>query len=49
MKASDSKPKRQYHPPKLHTYGDLAQLTRSSSNMGQNDGTGTGKNHKTGA
>jgi hypothetical protein len=47
MKASDAKPKQEYQPPKLHTYGDLAQLTRSTSNMGQNDGT-SGKNHKTG-
>jgi hypothetical protein len=47
MKASDPQPKRQYQPPKLHAYGDLAQLTRSSSNMGQDDGTGKGQKHKT--
>jgi hypothetical protein len=48
MKVLDLKPKQQYHPPRLHIYGDLAQLTRTTSNMGSNDG-GSGKSHKTGA
>jgi hypothetical protein len=48
MKASEPQPKRQYQPPKLHIYGDLAQLTRSLGNMGQNDGPGKGTKHKTG-
>jgi hypothetical protein len=46
MTVSDSKPKQEYHPPRLHTYGDLTQLTRSSGNMATSDG-GTGKAHKT--
>jgi hypothetical protein len=46
MTVSGSKPKQQYHPPRLHTYGDLTQLTRSTGNKTVDDGQ-TGKNHKT--
>lgn len=47
MKVSLPKAKQDYSSPKLLTYGNLSELTKSTGNMGSNDGPGTGKNHKT--
>jgi hypothetical protein len=37
MMVSRVKPKQEYRPPKLHIYGDLAQMTRSKTSGAKSD------------
>jgi len=39
---SSEKQKKPYHNPQLLVYGDLAQITRSTANITNSDGSSTG-------
>ena len=38
MRVPEIKPKQEYRPPKLHIYGDLAEMTKGGARGGNHDG-----------
>ncbi|HUI50300.1 MAG TPA: hypothetical protein VLX60_00885 [Terriglobales bacterium] len=40
--------KKPYEPPKLHVYGNLAEMTKSTGLIGKSDGGGKSRKHNTG-
>jgi hypothetical protein len=40
MEIPEMKPKQEYRPPRLHAYGDLAQMTKAASSGAKHDHLG---------